>query len=101
MPRAAKPKVNIPMDVFFKYTVNGHVLAKVVNGRLLCGHRVITNTQAGMDTWQEFKSVEEASRVLGAPPPEHMGCPIINADNPRIDWATFRGGYYVNTSKNQ
>lgn len=100
MPRAAKQKkekskVNIPMDVFFRYTVNGHVLAKVVDGKLLCAHRVITNTQAGMDTWQEFKSVEEASKKLGVPMPKYFGCPIIDKDHPRIDWSTFRGGYYI------
>ena len=100
MPRVAKQKeekskVKIPMDVFFRYTVNGRVLAKVVDGKLLCGHRVITNTQAGMDTWQEFGSVEEASEKLGVPMPAHFGCPIINEDNPRIDWSTFRGGYYI------
>ena len=99
MGRVAKPKADIPKDVFFRYTVNGRVLAKVVNGRLLCGHRVITNTQAGMDTWQEFASIEEASRVLGAPPPKYFGCPIIDKDHPRIDWSTFRGGYYIPKSE--
>ena len=95
MPRVAKPKIDIPKDVFFRYTVNGRVLAKVVDGKLLCGHRVITNTQAGMDTWQEFGSVKEASEKLGVPMPKYFGCPIINEDNPRIDWSTFKGGYYI------
>ena len=94
-PKEDKPKIDIPKDVFFRYTVNGRVLAKVVDGKLLCGHRVITNTQAGMDTWQEFPSVEAASKALGVSMPEHFGCPIIDKYHPRIDWATFRGGYYI------
>ena len=95
MARVAKEQKDIPKDVFFRSTVNGRVLAKVVDGKLLCGHRVITNTQKGMDSWQEFASVEEASKSLGVPMPQHLGCPIINKDNPPIDWATFRGGYYL------
>ena len=95
MGRVEKPKIDIPKDVFFRYTINGRVLAKVVDGKLLCGHRVITNTKQGIDSWQEFASVEEASKVLGAPMPKHFGCPIIDKDHPRIDWSTFRGGYYI------
>ena len=94
MPRVAKPKIDIPKDVLFRSTVNGRVLAKVVDGKLLCGHRVITNTQEGMNTWQEFGSVEEASKCLGVPMPKHFGCPIINKDNPRIDWSKFKGGFF-------
>ncbi|MDE6361360.1 MAG: hypothetical protein K2N53_01885 [Clostridia bacterium] len=95
MPRVAKPKIDIPKDVFFRYTVNGRVLAKVVDGRLLCAHRVTTNTKAGIDSWQEFASIEEASKSLGVPPPKNFGCPIIDAEHPRIDWSTYRGGYYI------
>ncbi len=95
MPRAAKPKIDIPKDVFFKYTVNGRVLAKVVDGMLLCAHRVMTNTQASIDAWQEFATIEDAAKSLGVPPPEHFGCPIIDNDHPRRDWSTYRGGYYI------
>ena len=94
-PKEEKPKVNIPKDVFFRYTVNGRVLAKVDRGVLLCAHRVITNTQAGMDTWQEFGSVAEASECLGVPMPKYFGCPIIDDDHPRIDWSKFKGGYFI------
>lgn len=95
MPRVAKPKIDIPKDVFFKSTVNGRVLAKVDGGRLLCAHRVMTNTLQGINSWQEFPSIEAASKSLGAPVPEHFGCPIIDKDHPRIDWATYRGGFYI------
>ncbi|MDE5655224.1 MAG: hypothetical protein K2I46_06410 [Clostridia bacterium] len=99
MPRVAKPKIDIPKDVFFRSTVNGRVLAKVVGGKLLCGHRVITNTLEGMNSWQEFASIEEASRILGAPAPDNFGCPIINKDNPPIDWRTYRGGFFCSTQR--
>ena len=99
MPRVAKPKIDIPKDVFFRYTVNGRVLAKAVDGKLLCAHRVITNTKAGMDTWQEFASVDAASKALGVPPPKYFGCPIIDKQHPPIDWSTFRGGYYIPKSE--
>ena len=95
MPRVAKPKVDIPKDVFCKSTIGGRVLAKAVNGKLLCGHRVITNTLAGIESWREFASIEEAAKVLGVPAPDNFGCPIIDKDHPRIDWSSYRGGYYI------
>ncbi|MDE6372363.1 MAG: hypothetical protein K2L61_02355 [Clostridia bacterium] len=98
MPRVSKPKIDIPKDVFFKSTVNGRVLAKVVEGRLLCAHRVITNTLIGINSWQEFDSIEDASKSLGVPPPEHFGCPIIDDNHPPINWATYKGGYYISKS---
>ncbi len=45
-------KDGLPMGVFMRYTVGRRVLAKVVDGKLLCATRVITNTQEGMDTWR-------------------------------------------------
>ena len=99
MAKVAKPKVDIPKDVFFRYTVNGRVLAKIVDGSLLCAHRVITNTKQGMDTWQEYPSVEEASKALGVPPPKYFGCPIIDKYHPPIDWSKFKGGYYLPKSQ--
>ena len=99
MPRIAKPKIDIPKDAFFKYTVNGRILAKVVEGRVLCANRVITNTKAGIESWQEFASIEEASKRLGVPPPEHSSCPIIDDEHPPIDWATYKGGYYIRKSE--
>ena len=95
MPRVAKPKIYVPQDAYVKSCIGRGVFAKVVDGKLLCCNRVITNTKEGIDSWQEFSSVESAAKSLGVSPPERFGCPIIDKDNPRIDWSTFRGGYYI------
>ncbi len=63
-------KDGLPMGVFMRYTVGRRVLAKVVDGKLLCATRVITNTQEGMDTWREYPSIESAAAQLGVAPPK-------------------------------
>ena len=88
-------KDGMPMDVFMRYTVNFHVLAKVENGKLLCATRVITNTKEGMDTWKEYPSIKEAARQLGVAPPKHFGCPIIVKKHPPIDWGANWEPYYL------
>lgn len=95
MPKTAKPQKNIPMDSYLKYAVNFRVLAKVVDGKLLCATRVIANTLEGIDSWREFDSIESAAKELGVPVPKYFGCKIIDDDNPPINWREFKGLYFL------
>ena len=88
-------KDGLPMGVYMRYTVGFRVLAKVVEGKLLCATRVITNTQEGMDTWKEYASIEDAAKKLGVAPPKHFGCPIIDRNHPPIKWGETWEPYYL------
>ncbi len=88
-------KDGLPMGVFMRYTVGRRVLAKVVDSKLLCATRVITNTQEGMDTWREYPSIESAAAQLGVAPPKYYGCPIIDKKHPPIKWGEFKGLYFL------
>ncbi|MDE6614438.1 MAG: hypothetical protein K2K24_02910 [Clostridia bacterium] len=74
---------------------DGEVFAKVVNGKLLYAHKVNTNTLEGLDSWQKFSSLEEASKALGVPIPQNVGGPILDKKHLPINWSKFKGGYYI------
>lgn len=80
---------------FSKSAKDGRVFAKVINGRLLYAHKINTNSLQGLDSWQEFSSLEEASKKLGAPLPQNSGCNVLDKRHLPINWSKFKGGYYI------
>ena len=80
---------------FTKCASDGRVFAKVVDGRLLYAHKINTNSFESLDSWKEYATVEEASKLLGVPAPKNAGCPILNKKHSPINWSKYKGGYYI------